>query len=223
MVSNMVRENFTLNVEAVGTEDSNRTYEIRRRWSDEGKKSLVIELYPTLSVNECGKLDLSTMHLLNHVAELGWGEMRIVNLYSTIFDKKPLVSQLTEDSDNLSYIEEILEEADIADYDIVIAWGNSLVSHTMTINAKIDLLNMIKDKGLEKNTKCIVTDTLCTIGSYGVHPLYLGLHYSKDVWDLIDYPINEILSELTKSIKAEKSKEVKSKKGVKKSVSKNKE
>lgn len=219
----MVRENFTMNVEAVGTEDGNRTYEIRRSWSDEGKKSLVIELYPTLSVNECGKLDLSTMHLLNHVAELGWAEMRIVNLYSTIFDKKPLVSQLTEDSDNLSYIEEILEEADIADYDIVIAWGNSLASHTMTINAKIDLLNMIKDKGLEKNTKCIVTDTLCTIGSYGVHPLYLGLHYSKDVWDLIDYPINEILKELTNSIKAEKSKEVKSKKGVKKSVSKNKE
>lgn len=119
----MVTETFRMDISAVGSDDGINTYEIRRKWAEKGKKALVIELYPTLTADQCGNMDVSTMHLMNHVQELGWGEVRIVNLYSKVFSEKPTVSQLSEDDNNLSYIEEILEEQDIGGYDIVIAWG----------------------------------------------------------------------------------------------------
>lgn len=139
-----------------------------------------MELYPTISAEQCEKLDLSAMHLLNHTKELGWDDVHIVNLYSNIFDSKPLASQLKDDIENLSYIEEILERDDIKDYDIVIVWGNSLSTHIGTVKAKIDLLNMLKDKGLLEQVKCIVTENLSVVECYGVHPLYLGLRYLKE-------------------------------------------
>lgn len=189
----MQTEIFQMSVEAVGTDDGRNTYEIRRKWGDRGKKSLVVELYPTLSPAMCGKMDLSTMHLLNHAEELGWSEIRIVNLYSRVFAGKPTASQLEEDAENLSYIETILEEEDIGEYDLVIAWGNTLLNHQNTIHAKIDLLSMMKEKGLVNQVKYIITDNL---DSYGVHPLYLGLRYASDKWKLGEYPVEKMLKEL---------------------------
>ena len=189
----MVTEKFCMNVRAVGSDDGTHTYEIHRKWAENGKKALVIELYPTITADRCGSMDVSTMHLLNHAQELGWGEVRIVNLYSKVFSEKPKVKQLSDNDNNLSYIEELLEEQDIKDYDIVIAWGNTLVSHTGTNNSKIDLLTMMKGKGLGKQVKCIITENM---DADGVHPLYLGLRYSKDVWKLKPYPIEKILHEL---------------------------
>lgn len=189
----MVTETFRMDISAVGSDDGINTYEIRRKWAEKEKKALVIELYPTLTADQCGNMDVSTMHLMNHVQELGWGEVRIVNLYSKVFSEKPTVSQLSEDDNNLSYIEEILEEQDIGGYDIVIAWGNTLISHRQTIQAKTDLLNMIKEKGLAEQVKCIVTDNL---KADGVHPLYLGLRHSKDVWSLQPFPLEKVLDEL---------------------------
>ena len=145
----MITGEVNMNIWAVGTDDGKSTYEIRRKWGEEGKKALVIELYPTISVENCGVLDVSTMHLINHVNDFGWKEMRIVNLYANVITKKPSVSELQENS--LAYIEEILEEEDIKTYDIVIAWGNSLLTHKGTTNVKIDLLSMLEEKGLDKN------------------------------------------------------------------------
>lgn len=90
----MITRNFSMNVSAIGTDDGKNTYEIRRKWSEKGKKAIVIELYPTIEVENCGMMDVSTMHLLNHVNDFGWGELRIMNLYATVVANKPSVSQL---------------------------------------------------------------------------------------------------------------------------------
>lgn len=198
---NMVTENVNMLVEVTGSDDGQNTYEVRRKWGDGEKKSLVIELYPTISAEECEKLDLSAMHLLNHTKELGWNDVHIVNLYSNIFDSKPLAGQLKDDIANLSYIEEMLERDDIREYDIVIAWGNSLSTHIGTVKAKIDLLNMLKDKGLLEQVKCIVTENLSVVECYGVHPLYLGLRYAKDKWSLVEYPVEKELEKLEEVLK----------------------
>lgn len=215
----MVTEKFNMQISAVGSDDGKNTYEIHRKWSDKGKKSLVICLYPTISTDNLGKFDVSTMHLLNHANEFGWGEMTIVNLYSMVFDEKPLVSQLGEDSSNMAYIEEILEREDIKDYDIVIAWGSSLSTHRRTINLKIDLISMLIDKGLADNVKCITTENLDTRSEHGTHPLYLGLHFARDKWELHPFPLKNALNELEKIIQPVATVE-KSKKGGKKNVSK---
>ena len=201
----MITREVNMSIWAVGTDDGKSTYEIRRKWGEEGKKALVIELYPTISVENCGMLDVSTMHFVN---DFGWSEMRIVNLYANVITKKPSVGELQENS--LAYIEEILEEEDIKAYDIVIAWGNSLLTHKGTTNVKIDLLSMLEEKGLDKNVKCISVEGI-SMKSIGVHPLYLGLHYPREKWNLIDYPLKESLSALVqneKQDKAEKEKKV---------------
>ena len=209
----MVKEYFNMLVEVTGSEDGKNTYEVRRKWGDKGRKALVVELYPTISSDECEKMDLSAMHLLNHAKELGWNDIHVVNLYSNIFDSKPLVNQLKDDIENLSYIEEILEKEDIKEYDIVIAWGNSLSTHSSTVRAKIDLLNMLRDKGLQEQTKCIVTENLSVVDCYGVHPLYLGLRYAKDKWSLVDYPVDAMLNNFEKKLGTKAKKLVKGKKG----------
>lgn len=216
----MQTEMFQMNVEAIGSEDGRNTYEIRRKWGDKKKKSLVVELYPTICMKQCGKMDVSTMHLLNHAEELGWSEIRIVNLYSRVFAVKPTASQLEEDTKNLSYIEAILEEEGIKEYDLVIAWGNTLQSHKNTIHAKTDLLSMIKEKGLANQVRCIATDTL---DSYGVHPLYLGLRHASETWKLKKYPVEKVLKELEGDKKTSVQNKDKMKKGAKKNVPENHE
>ena len=215
----MVKEKTNLETEVVTSEDGQNTYEIRRRWR-EGRKALVIELYPTITRERGECWDLSTLHLMSHASELGWGEIRIINLYSKVFSSKPVTADLKNDVENIAYIEEILESDDIREYDIVIAWGSSLATHTVTTEAKIDLLTMLKEKGLEGHVKHIVTDCLCTNKQTGTHPLYLGLHFSKDEWKLLNYPLNDVLKEL-KKVSSEKKPKVKKKKGRKTNVLQN--
>lgn len=199
----MIKNTISMNVSAIGTDDGKNTYEIHRKWGDKGKKAIVIEMYPTISAENCNILDVSTMHLLNHANDFGWSELRVLNLYATVVTGKPTVSELKDNS--LAYIEEVLEEKDIRAYDIVIAWGNSLTSHQETIKTKIDLLSMLEEKGLSANVKCITVNYLNTKTSYGIHPLYLGLHYPKEQWKLIEYPLKDMMTELEKSVKSNKS------------------
>lgn len=190
----MITGKMNMEILVVGTEDGKNTYEVRRKWKEKGKKALVIELYPTITVENCGKMDVSTMHLLNHAEDFRWSELRIVNLYSTVITGKPRLAELKEDS--LPYIEEILEEEDIKSYDIVIAWGNSLSKHQSTTNIKADLFTMLEKKGLGNNVKCISVEGLEGTMGVGIHPLYLGLHYSKVKWQLVKYPLKEMMKEL---------------------------
>ena len=197
----MITEKFAMQTELVASEDGLHTYEVRRSWADTGKKGLVLELYPTLSMGRCGELDISTMHLLNHTKDFGWAALRIVNLYSFVCTGKPKASELSYDEGNIAYIEGILESSDITEYDIVIATGNSLGSHMKTIEAKIDILSMLREKGLEKQVQYIVADSAEKEKWIGVHPLFLGLHYGRDVWRLEAFPLHEELKALEESIK----------------------
>ncbi len=214
----MIKERFNMEISATGSDDGTDTYEIQRVMQRDGKKSLVIELYPTLSTSNAYKEDLSTMHMMNHVDELGWNDIRIVNLYSKVFEKKPTITELDKSDNSLAHIEELLEEDDIHNTDIVIAWGSSLNGHKNTINYKIDILTMLKEKGLSENVKCLMTDNLFIEENYGVHPLYLGLRHSREKWDLVDYPLDKELQKLTSSLKANTVKT--KKKEAKRSVSK---
>ena len=191
----MVNESVSMQVTVVGTEDGKETYEIRRVWNASGKKALVLELYPTISVKNSMVLDISTMHLLNHARELGWGEVRVVNLYPYVFDKKPGVDELHESVENLEYIRDILTGKEIAEYDIVIAYGSSLSSHACTQHIKRNILLMLQEYKLEAQVKHIITDTIDTEKQCGTHPLYLGLRHSAEVWKLAEFPLAQMLDE----------------------------
>lgn len=200
----MVKENFSMNVEVVGSADAKETYEVRRQWQQGLGKAIVIELYPTISVNNPMVLDISTLHLLNHSREMELGEIRIVNLYPTVFATKPTVSRLTQSVENLEYIKDIFTAPDIAEWDIIIAWGSSLSTHDTTNHIKRTILNMIKECGLVNQTKHIVTPFLDTEKQLGTHPLYLGLRHGSEKWDLDSYPVLSALGEDTEKEKGKK-------------------
>lgn len=193
----MIKETFRIDTVLIGSDDGLQTYEIMRTWDSTKKKAIIIELYPTISSSNINTLDLSIMHLLNHIKQLNLGCIRVMNLYSTVYSEKPSASSLHEDLENIAYITDVLDEPDIADYEIIIAWGSSLSNHTATINTKIHILETLQEKGLEKNVTQLYTEFLDTNTTIGCHPLYLGLHFSRDTWSTISYPLQSELASLS--------------------------
>jgi hypothetical protein len=53
----MIIERYHLQTEVTGTEDGKHTYEIYREWNPDGKKAVIIELYPTISVLNAEELE----------------------------------------------------------------------------------------------------------------------------------------------------------------------
>ena len=191
----MITENVQMSVAVTGSEDGRETYEVRRVWDSKAKKALVLELYPTISTKNSMNLDTSTLHLLNHCKELGWGEIRIVNLYPYVFSNKPTVKDLHESVENIEYIRDILTSKDIDEYDIVIAYGSSLSSHACTEHIKRNILMMLKEYKLDTQVKHIVTPSMDTKAQMGTHPLFLGLRYSSQVWELEPFPLKAALEQ----------------------------
>lgn len=192
----MKTEKMTLVTEITGSDDGKKTYEIMRKWSDKGKKAVVIELYPGIGTETIQKMDLSYMHLNNHLAELEVGEVHIVNLFSTVFDYKPLAKYLAEDTENIEYIQKLCLRKDI-DY-ILIAYGSTLGNHQVARMIKTRLLKFLMEKKLEKKVKHLVVEYLDTNQQIGTHPLYLGLRFSKEQWFIEDFPLKYAYEELTK-------------------------
>ncbi len=197
----------SLSTTVIGSDDGKKTFEIKREWGS-GKKAIFIELYPTTNTESADHIDTSTVCLLNKASsDLGLGSIRILNLYATVFfSEKPTTNLLYEDTDNLAYIESVLDEEGISDYDIVVAWGNTLGTHDCTKRLKTQILNLLLSKGLEENVKQLTADNLDTQANPGVHPLYLGLRFSKDSWGLSTFPIESELSKLSPKINAVPSK-----------------
>lgn len=191
----MTTQKISMSISVIGTDDGKETYEVRRRWNDTAKKALVIELYPTISTKNPMNLDISTLHLLNHSEELGWGDVRIVNLYPYVFDNKPSVNELHESVNNMEYIRDILSSKDIDEYDIVIAYGTSLSTHACTQHIKRNILLMLREHKLDLQVKHIITNSIDSRKQRGTHPLYLGLRHSSEKWELEAFPLEVALEE----------------------------
>ena len=192
----MIRKQGNIETTVVASDDGRQTFEIFKKWDEDRRMGMVIELYPTISAERECEMDLSTMHLMNHVKDFDWGAVRIVNLYSTVFTGKPTANMLKQDMENVAYIEGILEGVDSVDMDIVIAWGSSLSTHMNTVETKSDLLQMMKNRGLQPRVKCIVADAGDEEAAQGTHPLFLGLHHGKDEWKLESFDMDKALAGL---------------------------
>lgn len=198
---------YTMKTSIVGTDDGRETYEIRRTFDVEGKSAVLIALYPTVSLLNPIKMDSSTMYLLNHMHELGYNDIRIVNLFSKVFERKPSLKQLRESQDNISHIESLLDKVKADSMDIIIAWGSSMKRNKLSNEIKLQILEMIRDKGLEKYVKELTSveleqETLCP------HMLWMGLH-CQDTWITRPVSIDDIFQDLgiKSEIQAEKSSE----------------
>jgi hypothetical protein len=191
----MIMENYTFTVETtiIGTEDGQNTYEVRKKLDTGGKAAVLIALYPTVSMLAPTVTDNSTQFLMNHVYEFGYNDIHICNLYSSVHRGRPSTKQLHRSEENLSHIGDLLDELDKKKTDVLCCWGSTLTTNANTNQIKVELLQMLKDKGWEKQVKHIVTDTLETEKQLATHILWLGLHHNNETWMTATYPIEAVL------------------------------
>lgn len=182
---------YNVETKIIGEADGSKTYEVRKRYDFEGRTAVVIALYPTVSLLNPYVMDNSTLFLLNHAKELGYSIIRIINIYPNVFKSKPLVKQLRYSDENMNYIETVLNEEKDTGADIIVAWGASLKSNETANAIKGEIIDLVVQKGLERNLKHFTSGNLdgeCTITP---HMLWLGLR-CKETWYTENIPV-EIL------------------------------
>ena len=168
----------------------NHTYEIKKTINGfKGDKAILIGLYPTVDGDNITKIDSTQLHLINHMKELGLNEVRIMNLYSEVFDRKPTTSQLTYDKDNFEYITQAVNTA--GEYKLIIAYGSSHSSNKTTNTLKKNLLEAISNSKSKDKVYQISSEYIDTIGSDPTHVLYLGLRHGDEQWNLVPLDVND--------------------------------
>lgn len=171
--------------------NGDRTYEIKRRIEGyKGDKAILIGLYPAIDGDNITKIDSTQLHLINHMKEMGLSEVRIMNLYSEVFERKPTVSQLTYDTENFEYISKAVNEADTDSCKLIIAYGSSLGGNKMTNTIKHNLLTVISKSRIKNNVYQIGSEYNDTISSEPTHVLYLGLRHGDERWNLMPLDVN---------------------------------
>ncbi len=117
----MLNEKVTIRSEAVFSEDRRHRYLLFQEWDKSKPKAAIIMI--TAGMANGIYSDLTTMLCKNNAAELGFGSLYIVNLFSRtdIMTKgrKDIKSLYDEQTDN--YIQIAGEKADT----IILAWGAS--------------------------------------------------------------------------------------------------
>ena len=92
----------------------------------------------------------------------------------------PFYYQKHQKENNISHIESLLEKVKADSMDIIIAWGSSMKRNKLSNEIKLQILEMIRDKGLEKYVKELTSVELEQETLYP-HMLWMGLH-CQDTW-----------------------------------------
>lgn len=168
----------------------NQTYEIRKCIEGyKGDKAILIGLYPTVNGDNITRLDSTQFHLINHLKDLGLSEVRIMNLYPTVFYKKPSTSELIYDMENLEYITNAINSDNAENYKLIIAYGSSHNNNRTTNTIKKNLLDAIAVSKLKNKVYQISSEFIDTIGTDPTHVLYLGLRHGDEQWNLVPLDI----------------------------------
>lgn len=179
------------------SEDGANTYRFTKEFEDlEGKRAILILLYPTRTEENYHVEDSTTIHIMKHMKKLGLKSYTIINLFSHVVKKRLSTRGLKVDRTNLQYIQkEIFEKYNPEEEMVIIAWGNSHESSQAVNSAKKILLEMwMKLHPTEKLYHFTVVGK--EIDGDGIHPLYLGIRYGNGEWKLSQYPIKKVLKEL---------------------------
>lgn len=116
-----------------------------------------------------------------------------MNLFSTVYEQKPLAHQLTYDKENLEYIKSVLSDKNIAEYKIAIAYGSAHASNKNVVAMKMAVLDMIQKTFQSQQIYHIVTEYLSTENPIATHVLNLGLRHGDEKWILQKMDVKEEL------------------------------
>ncbi|MCQ2497709.1 MAG: hypothetical protein MJ133_01880 [Lachnospiraceae bacterium] len=178
----MIEKNGLLRTRIITNEDETHVYEICREFDrDEGDEIILFSLFPTMT--EPG-FDLSSMHLINHSAELNLKTVHFLFLQSKVSKAKLSTRGLKVDKENLDYIRSAIEMYPEAK--IVVSFGSSMNKCPAVIESKVEIFKIIKE--LRPNDPIFQIDT-DDVEETGAHILWLGIRYGSQEWRLTQYVV----------------------------------
>lgn len=187
---NLITESGTMTTTIVANEDKNKVFEICRDCSDgecaEWEEVVLLTLYPT--TNEVQRFDLSTMHMVNHLEELGLKKVHFLYLFGKVCSARLSTRGIVVDEENLSYVEQALQKYKNAR--VIIGWGNSMSKSATAISAKKRILAMMDSR--EDNRLWQLGGKSLGITD-NMHPLFMGIRYGNVKWELKPFEIPEEL------------------------------
>lgn len=165
-------------------ESKKHVYEICREFDTDGEEAILLTLYPTLT--EPNTFDLSSMHLMNHVAdeELQLQKVHFVFLFSKVIGAKPSTRGLTMDCENMEYIRELITQ--LPNAKIIISFGSSMAKCPAVIESKVELFKMIQELRPKDALWQISTEDM---DEEAPHILYAGIRFNSQSWSLRHYVI----------------------------------
>lgn len=181
----LITKTGTMTTSIVGSDG--RVYEIIRDCSDgnctDEETAVIITLYPT--TDDVGQLDLSTLHILNHMKELGIKKIIFLYLFSKVCSARLSTRGLVEDEDNLAMVEQVLNEYSKAR--VIIGWGTSMSRSVAAVTSKKKVISFLEQRE-DKRLWQLGCDGLDS--SENFHPLFLGIRQGKNCkWRLQPYDI----------------------------------
>ena len=182
--------------EIITSEDGKNTYEIIKKIDAndfKGGKGLFICLYPTKNKENLYCDDSTTLYLIERAFELGFSEIHVCNIFSTVTSGRMSAKGLKPDKANLDYLKSVFKRKDFGEYTTVIAWGGSLEGSAATNESKKEILQSF----YAAHPKGKLYQMMCpekAIFSETLHPLFLGLRCKGAKLELIEYKDSKYLN-----------------------------
>lgn len=180
--------NTSIETELICSDDGKNTYCITKRLNGiEGETGIIVMLFPTRNEKNLNADDSTINHIVAHMGDFGFSEIKIINLFSKVVSARPSSRGLVIDSDNMDFIENsILSDKDLKNQKFIVAWGNSMESSKAVTESKKQIIEAY----LKRLTKGKIYQIVCPergIVDGASHPLFLGIRAKTAKWRLMEY------------------------------------
>ncbi len=166
----------------IGNDDMTHVYEIFKELDCDGDEVMILTLYPTL--DNPYNMDSSTMHMLNHAAEMGISKIHFIYLFSKTLKGRFSTRTLKVDEDNLNYLKNLIESH--PNVKLIISFGSSMEKCRAVIESKVKLFSIIHAARPEEPLWQLDADDM---EEEAPHILFAGIRHADDEWSLRHYKV----------------------------------
>lgn len=189
-----VTYNSCIETEIICSHDNKNTYCISKRLKGvEGETGIIVMLFPTRNADNMNADDSTLNHIVAHLGDFGFNEVKIINLFSKVVNARISARGLEVDSENMKFINDvILADKDLNKQKFIVAWGNSMETSKAVNDSKRQIIEMF----LNKLSKGKIYQIVCPerdITDGACHPLFLGIRAKTSRWRLLEYNTDKIL------------------------------
>lgn len=161
----------------------------------EGETGIIVMLFPTRNADNMNADDSTLNHIVAHLGDFGFNEVKIINLFSKVVNARISARGLEVDSENMKFIDDvILADKDLNKQKFIFAWGNSMETSKAVNDSKRQIIEMF----LNKLPKGKIYQIVCPerdITDGACHPLFLGIRAKTSKWRLLEYNTDKILAD----------------------------